>query len=384
MSNNYKNNQVNITIVLMKKKYDVIIIGAGPAGLKCAEGLKDSKLSVLIIEKNKIIGPKVCGGGLTGLVNPKDLPKNKIRVFNSQKTFLNDEKYDIKFVVPLKTLDRFDLGQYQLKKIKNAKNITILKGVFVRSIHEKKIFTDKGIFYYNYLVGADGSSSIVRRYLGLKSKFCVGFMTKIYDISNEFTWIFNPKNLKSGYIWIFPHLNYTNIGVYFDPKIISPKKAKKFLIEHLTNLGYEILEKDLHGASINYAYDGISFGNIFLIGDAAGLTSKIWGEGIPYALLSGEEVAKKILNPTHSMKNLKLSIKIKKRQETIGKLFELFPPMQHFLIKFFVSLMGGNWFQYYFGIALSSPSAIKESKILPKRDKSVQSLDIISKWVRYR
>jgi flavin-dependent dehydrogenase len=47
------------------ERYDVIIIGAGPAGLKCAEILGGSELKVLLIEKNKTIGPKVCAGLMT-------------------------------------------------------------------------------------------------------------------------------------------------------------------------------------------------------------------------------------------------------------------------------------------------------------------------------
>jgi len=370
----------------MKRKYDVIIIGAGPAGLKCAEQLKDSKLSVLLIEKNKIIGPKVCGGGLTSLVNPNEIPKDKIRVFNTQETFLADKKYEVRFVDPIRTLDRFDLGQYQLRSIKNAKNITFLKNTLVKSVQDKKISTSKGTFYYNYLVGADGSSSIVRRYLGLKSEFCLGFMSKIPHISNNFIWIFDPNNLKSGYIWIFPHLKYTNVGVYFDPKILKPKKAKKFLKEYLAKLEYKISEEDLQGASINYSYKGVSFNNVFLIGDAAGLTSRIWGEGIPHALLSGKEIGKKILDPKYSMKELKKSIKIKKRQEKIGVLFELIPPLQHFLIKVFINLMGGSWFQYYFGIALSSRVDKYKTKLLPKKVKGVPSVKYTQQdnWVRIR
>lgn len=45
--------------------FDVIIIGAGPAGLKCAETLGNSKLKVLLLEKNSKIGPKTCGGLMT-------------------------------------------------------------------------------------------------------------------------------------------------------------------------------------------------------------------------------------------------------------------------------------------------------------------------------
>ncbi len=45
--------------------FDIIIIGAGPAGLQCAKFLGNSKFQVLLLEKNKEIGPKVCAGGLT-------------------------------------------------------------------------------------------------------------------------------------------------------------------------------------------------------------------------------------------------------------------------------------------------------------------------------
>ncbi len=61
----------------MKNTYDVIILGAGPAGLKYAEELKNTKLSVLLIKKNQIIGPKICAGGLTRLADGFDYPKDK-------------------------------------------------------------------------------------------------------------------------------------------------------------------------------------------------------------------------------------------------------------------------------------------------------------------
>jgi len=47
------------------KAYDVIIIGAGPAGLICAKTLALAGKEVLVLEKNDVIGPKICAGGLT-------------------------------------------------------------------------------------------------------------------------------------------------------------------------------------------------------------------------------------------------------------------------------------------------------------------------------
>lgn len=48
---------------MMGNSYDVIIIGAGPAGLAVAEELENTALTVLLIEKNSVIGPKICAGG---------------------------------------------------------------------------------------------------------------------------------------------------------------------------------------------------------------------------------------------------------------------------------------------------------------------------------
>ncbi len=55
----------------MNNKYDVIIIGAGAAGLMCAIRAGERGLSVLVIEKNKTAGSKILisGGGRCNFTN---------------------------------------------------------------------------------------------------------------------------------------------------------------------------------------------------------------------------------------------------------------------------------------------------------------------------
>lgn len=66
--------------------YEVVIIGAGPAGLKCAEVLAKKGKKVLLLEKNSIFGDKTCAGGLTlkdlklGIPD-KIIQKNLTRLF---------------------------------------------------------------------------------------------------------------------------------------------------------------------------------------------------------------------------------------------------------------------------------------------------------------
>ena len=125
----------------MNNKYDVIILGAGPAGLECAKQLNNTSLSVLIIEKKKVIGPKVCAGGLTGLTNDFSIPKSKTRSFTKQKILILKKQYEITLVNPIKTIKRLDLGQHQLQQIKDSKNITVLTNTLINTVNEKEVIT---------------------------------------------------------------------------------------------------------------------------------------------------------------------------------------------------------------------------------------------------
>jgi len=333
----------------MANQYDVIIIGAGPAGLECANQFKNSNLSVLLIEKNKIIGPKTCAGGLTNLNKNFDIPKEKTRSFPKQEIFIKEKSHTINLVNSLKTISRFDLGQYQSQKIKKCKNVKILKETLVKEIKKNEIVTSIGNFKFKYLVGADGSNSIVRKHLGFKSKICIGMCYNISKITDWFIWYVNPKKLKSGYIWVFPHKKYTNIGVYYNPDLVSAKNAKIALEDFLTFHEFDFSNSKFEAAPINYSYCGCIFDNIFLIGDAAGLASKTTGEGISFALTSGKEIAKRIMNPNYEMDDLDKILIFKKRQERMLKVFDSLPFIQTILFKIFLNLMKKKWFQTYFG-----------------------------------
>jgi len=333
----------------IKRDYDVIIAGAGPAGLECAYQLDNSGLTVLLIEKNKIIGPKTCAGGLTYQVRGFDFPEDRTRSFSHQQIFLKNKKYEITLVNPLKTITRLDLGQHLLNRIKNSGNIKILTDTSVSAIEKNKITTNKGIFHFKYLVGADGSNSTVRRHLGLKPEVTFGFYYEIPNVTGKCIWYLNFDLLNSGYIWVFPHKEHTNIGIFFNPVHLSSKKAREILNKYLTDNHYEFSEDGFKAAPENHSYSGCVFNNIFLSGDAAGLASKATGEGISFALISGREIGKKILNPDYKMAELKRILTLKKRQERFLKIFEMSPRLQRLLFRIFVNLLKTKWFQSYIG-----------------------------------
>lgn len=334
----------------MKNNFDIVIIGAGPAGLKCAEQFKNSNLSLLLIEKNKVIGPKICAGGLTSLSATFDFPESKVRIFDKLTFYFIDKKHEIDLVYSVRTIDRYDLGQHLLDTIKDCKNIKILKETIVSQIKENRVVTNRGDFYYRYLVGADGSFSLVRKYLGLKLEVSMGLCYKVPKITDDFVVYSNPKLLGLGYVWVFPHRNYTHIGVYFNPKILAVKNARDILDDFLKKNNFSYSDNQLEAAPISFLYQGCIFKNVFLVGDAAGLASEITGEGIPHALISGQEIGRKILHSDYKMAELERILKIKNQQKAIFSIFNKSLLLRNFFLRCSINLIKIHWFQKYFWI----------------------------------
>ena len=293
------------------KSFDVIIIGAGPAGLQCAKTLAGSRKNVLLVEKNKIIGPKVCAGGLTRkCFNYLQLPDHLVERTYQKIIFQTPfNKTALQFGENfLYTVDRKNLGQWQLEKLHSAENIEIKTGSAVTEFKKNHITVNGSEkIGYKYLVGADGSNSSVRRFLGVKTKLTgIAFQYIIPGKKFKDIQIFlNSRLFGAWYAWIFPYKNSASIGYGCFPMIISPKKAKENFFHWIKSRKIDLSQGEYQAAAINCDYRGHKFGNIFLAGDAAGLASGLTGEGIYQALVSGEEIAKLILNPSYKCEGIK-------------------------------------------------------------------------------
>ena len=283
------------------EKFDVIIVGAGPAGLKAAEILAKNKKKVLVLEKNKKIGPKVCAGGITD----KDLeyiPKTLVeKKFNSFCMTYCNNKTMIKYTSY--TIDRERLGQYQLNEAKKA-GAFVKTGCYVKQIKKNSIVADKE-YFYDFLIGADGSNSTVRQFLGLKSEIMgLTIQYQLKDNSKNLEFYYNPKRYGLWYAWVFPHKTHTSIGIGTLLQDKRTKNLRKILDDFANNNKFELKDAKFEAALINSSFNRFGFNNIFLAGDAAGLANPFTGEGIYQALVSGEEIAKKILNPGYECRKL--------------------------------------------------------------------------------
>lgn len=294
------------------KKFHTVIVGGGPGGLACATLLARQGKEVLVLERNRAIGPKVCAGGIPSAAQNLGFPESLWeRSFTRQQINSNWQRAIIQDDKPIiRTVDRGRLGRWMAEQAQAA-GVSITTNALVLKISEDRVAIRGGAeFGYDFLVGADGSSSLVRRQLGIATtEMGVGINYQIAGNFPEMQWHLNPDLFGNGYAWIFPHQDTASIGVYARRSTSKPGLLLNSLHQWATAHGHELKSRQPQAALINSDFRGWRFNNRFLIGDAAGLASGLTGEGIYSAIVSGEEAARTILDPGYESRKMAQIIK---------------------------------------------------------------------------
>lgn len=329
------------------ESFETIIIGAGPAGLSAAKKLSEEGKEVLLVEKNATIGPKVCAGGIPSIVVKEyGLPKELLDMETHEITFHTPfQKNIFKLDGPFYTVDRGRLGAWQLEKIKNS-SVEVRTGACVTKVEKDYVvINDSEKIGYEYLIGADGANSIVRKYLGIKTEnFSVAIQyiipTNKYDKVEIF---FDQRYLKLGYIWIFPHKDYVSIGCGTEPRYYSIKKITEGFNRWIKSMEIDTSNAKFEAFSINYDYRGHEFENIYLAGDAAGLAAGLTGGGIYQALVSGEEASMSICDKNYVSKRMARILKENKKQNDALSFLEKTKPILGLEMELFVLALKNKW-----------------------------------------
>lgn len=324
----------------IKKEYDIIIVGAGPAGLECAKNLINSKYSVLLINRDKV-HHKVCCNYLH--IRDFSILHKKISNFNFPLLEINyygiptsfNFKKDKVFVT-----ERKRLFNWYISLIKRSKNIEYLYGNPVTNINKDIVILQDGTeIKFKYLIGADGASSIVRNYLNLPSKNLL--LAIQYPSKKEYKNIkvfFNNKVFSGGYVWIGVHKDYTVIG----GGARIHKDFRKNLEEWIKDNKFAVKFEEIQSCILNCDYRGYKFGDIFLAGDAAGLVSAFTLEGIYPAVLSGRQVAYDLLGIKKNV--LRKWLIIKKIQDYSVRFVD-FLPKNKILFNILLKLLGRPFYK---------------------------------------
>jgi len=206
-------------------------------------------------------------------------------------------------------LSRQELGKYLIAEAEKA-GVTIVK-TRVTSVEPAArgwtLSTRDSLLQSDFLIGADGATSIVRRTLGNPLPPEDLSVTLGYFIRAE-----GPPQMKiyfvpdfEGYIWSFPRPNHISYGLITRSIPGWTGRAKMLLSNFIVaDLGADFLDQaEFYSAPVPclgpqaWKKNQIAGERWALIGDAAGLADPITGEGIYFAMKSAEILAETIEAP---------------------------------------------------------------------------------------
>jgi geranylgeranyl reductase family protein len=305
-------NNVEVNCKLDEFKFDVLIIGAGPAGSLAAKTAAENGLKVCILEKQRIGENgryKACGGALAWeLVEEIDYPEDKIaRIIESLELHhIDGTRFSKKGKGAVVWRSTFDKHLSDMAKQSGA--IIREKEPLIRIQKKGKkyhVITPQNSYYSKYVIAADGVNSQTLKQLDWPSfkkndlilTITKEMKTKRSKINNilgdDAVHLFFGKSLiPVGYAWLFPKKETITVG--WGNQINLIKNSRE---EFNAYLNLPIVQKALKDSKLSIfkphlipvgLRPQIYADNAFAVGDAGGIVDPISGKGIPYAMMSGK------------------------------------------------------------------------------------------------
>jgi len=309
-------------------RYDAVIAGAGPAGSAAACVLARAGARVLLLDRASFPRDKLCAGLLTwktteiverlfgsgpqtllgrGIIEHR---ADRYRIRHKGLTLACEDLF-----FPFYFASRRVTDAWFLERAREA-GAAFHPGEAVKAADALRgeVVTEGGRRYQGrYLIGADGAASVVRRAFPLKRQVFAANMglglechvgrddpdllAAHPDLREDFPTVYSGF-VRTGYGWVFPHGGHMVVGL---GGLVSRRGAsmRREFAAFLDFLGLPPVFLDRSRAHL------LPYGNFLsrpahdralLAGDAAGLVETLFGEGIYYALRSGELAATAILS----------------------------------------------------------------------------------------
>lgn len=319
-----------------EKNFDVIIVGAGPAGVSGAIRIAQNGLNVALLDKATFPRDKTCGDALSvDVINQLELLspalmrqfqtlENKVASYGV-KIFSPDHNHiDIPFIYKdVKSCGyispRINFDNLLFQYARRYSNIDIYENCTVTSAsisNDKAVVeTSEGTFRAEVIVGADGAHSVIAKSLGdikiKKEHYSAGLRVYYEGVSrfdkDGFIELHFFKDILPGYLWIFPLPDdKANVGIGVLSSVVSKKKLNlKETLQNLLKAHPHLSERFMNarpletikgfGLPLAGAKRNLSGERFLLAGDAAALIDPFTGEGIANAIRSGRIAAEHII-----------------------------------------------------------------------------------------
>lgn len=321
----------------MSKRYDVVVIGSGPAGATTARIAAEQNLRVLLVDKKQELGsPIQCSGAVshhaleaTGVFPDPEFihePIYGFAIYNQvgEQTTIDyrklkpgeygpgDERKPLGYVVDRRRFDRYLMTQAERAGVEvwlkteglgyKAKPEGDCE-VYLRRFNEEITVQAK------VLVGADGLQSQVGKWAGMQTHIklpelasCLQFIVDQVETSGLLEIITGHEWAPGGYAWVFPKGHgYAEVGLGV-ARTLTPHNAQWHVDHFIKNSFFKerfaqskILEIQGGGVPLAAPLKTQYADNLILVGDAARHVNPITGGGI-HTALSGGLIAARFLH----------------------------------------------------------------------------------------
>src|SRR6476619_7018480 len=276
------------------ERFDVAVIGAGPAGSVTAIHLARGGARVLLVDKATFPRDKPCGGGLT-LRAVRQLPVDPGPVVEHEVD---------RMTFRLGWHSRFDRtgkrGPFVLMTQRRRLDAYLAEQAVAAGAEFRdgvKVSLDD--LEAEVIVGADGANGTTAKALGLGGPITHGVAFEgnaPYDDRYRGLAVIELGTIPGGYGWIFPKGDHINVGVG------GWESEGPRLRDHLAALcerhaiDVDSLESVRgHRLPMRRPGDRARSGRVLLVGDAAGLVDPLSGDGMYEAFVSARLAAESVL-----------------------------------------------------------------------------------------
>jgi geranylgeranyl reductase family protein len=287
------------------ERFDVAVIGAGPAGSVTAIHLARGGARVFLVDKARFPRDKPCGGGLT-LRAVRQLPVDPAPVVEHEVDRMEFrlgsggrfERRGRRGAFVLMT-QRRRLDQYLVDQAVGA-GVEFQDGAKVSDVTERGLRVDGVEVAAEVVVGADGANGTTARAVGLGGQITHGVAYEgnvPFEERYRGLAVIELGTIPGGYGWVFPKGDHLNVGVG-GWEAEGPR-----LRTHLAELcGRQAIDEtaleNVRGHRLPLRRAGFvpARARALLVGDAAGLVDPLTGDGMYEAFVSARLAAEAALD----------------------------------------------------------------------------------------
>ena len=332
----------------MREAYDVIVVGAGPAGSTAARYAAAGGASVLLLEKDRDVGyPVRCAEAVSheGVIqfiqpDPKWIAAtvSKFRIVVPNGKSIVPRLDGIGYVLERRIFD------YELAKLAVNEGAEVVTKAYVydllRSAGEitgvRALIKDQKVeIRGKVIIGADGVESRVGKWGGIDTTCHIHDMESCAQVTLSgihvdegiLDFYFGDDVAPGGYLWVFPKgKDSANVGIGISVECAKEKSAVRWLDEFVQKKfpHAAILTRIAGGVPCAKTCNEIVRGNVMIVGDAAHQVNPVSGGGIISGMIGGMIAGQVAVEALEKKDNAHLQEYQKRWQKRLGWRHEVF------------------------------------------------------------